>query len=300
MKKLFLAPLTVFLFLMLSRSQVFSVEPTNASAPIAASEIATNSPDEPSPADIAAMKGLNDLVSRINDKLTLDKTNDTDLVSNLNEFETLVDKHKDASPLVQAQILAKKAELYMEILGEPEKALPVLKQIKAEYPTVQVDGSTDDVINMIERMLERKKITESLVPGALFPDFSENDVEGKPLSISQYKGKVVLVDFWATWCVPCIMELPEIQKSYSKYHSQGLEVVGVSLDEEKDRLQQFVKQKKLPWPQFFDGKRWENKLAMKYGVDQTPTVYLINRDGRIIKKFEPGEDIYAEVGKALK
>ena len=111
---------------------------------------------------------------------------------------------------------------------------------------------------------------------------------------------MVLIDFWATWCPPCIAKLPEIQKVYDKYHGKGFEVVGISLDVEKDRLEQFIKQKKMPWPEFFDGKRWENKLAVKYGVDVTPTSYLIGRDGKIIAALTGSENLDEEIGKALK
>src|SRR6202007_1273589 len=99
--------------------------------------------------------------------------------------------------------------------------------------------STDDLINELQKMAERKKIRDALAPGTAFPDFTENDVNGNPLSISKYKGKVVLVDFWATWCPPCIAELPEIQKLYTTYHSQGLEIVGVNADSIVDTLTKF-------------------------------------------------------------
>jgi peroxiredoxin len=100
--------------------------------------------------------------------------------------------------------------------------------------------------------------------------------------------------------MPCIVKLPEIQKAYDKFHDKGFEVVGVSLDEDKDRLEQFIKQKNMPWPEYFDGKRWENKLAVKYGVDATPTGYLLDRNGKIIKQLTGDDDLDSDIAQALK
>ena len=275
------------LLLLLSGRPVFSAE-TNA--PTNGAGSATN----------AVNADLNDLVTRINDKLRQDKTNETDLADNLKEFDALVAKHTNAAPADRTQILVMKAQLYLQVLDEPEKALEIFKQIKNDYPTAQLNGNTESIISSLQGDIDRRKSREALVPGALFPDFSETDLKGKPLAISNYKGKVVLVDFWATWCMPCVLELPQVQQAYEKFHSKGFEIVGVSLDEDKGKLEQFIEQKKMPWPEFFDGKRWENKLAVKYGVDSTPTGYLLDRNGKIIAKLASADDLETEVAKALK
>lgn len=246
------------------------------------------------------MADLNSLVSRINDKLQNGKDTEVDLADNLKEFDALAAKHKDAPPEDRAMILVKKAQLYMQVLNQPEKAIAVFKQIKTDFPATTIAGRVDDVVANLQGMVERKQAAEKLLPGSAFPDFHETDVNGKPLSISQFKGKVLLVDFWATWCPPCVREMPDIQKAYNKFHDQGFEIVGISLDEDKNSLARFTADKKIPWPEFFDGKKWENKLAVKYGVDSTPTTYLLDRDGKIIKRLEPGDDVETEVAQALK
>lgn len=248
----------------------------------------------------AVMIDLNDLVSRINDKLQNDKKTEADLADNLKEFDALVAKHKDAAPEDRAMILVKKAQLYMEVLDQPEKALATFKQIKTDFPTTKIAGRVDEVVANLQGMIERKQAADKLAPGSDFPDFHENDVNGKPLSISQFKGKVVLVDFWATWCPPCVKEVPTIQAAYDKFHGQGFEIVGISLDEEKSSLVKFTAEKKMPWPEFFDGKKWENKLAVKYGIDATPTGYLLDRNGKIIRKLSGDEDLNTEIAQALK
>jgi thiol-disulfide isomerase/thioredoxin len=257
-------------------------------------------PDSANTASNAVIVDLKDLMTRINDKLKAGKDTEADLADNIKEFDSLFTKYKDAPQKVRVEILLAKAQLYIQVLEEPGKALDILKQIKRDYSGLQVNGSIDDVINALQAKVDAKKIEDSLAPGMAFPDFDEKDVDGKPLSVANYKGKVVLVDFWATWCGPCLLELPQIQKAYDEYHDKGFEIIGVSLDEDKDRLQQFIKQKKMPWPQFFDGKKWENKLAVKYGVEAIPTGFLLDRNGKIIAKIMSGDELDAQIKKALK
>lgn len=271
--------------------RVFSGD-TNATPNAAASDAADTG-------SLAVQADLKDLVGRINTKLQSGKNSESDLADELKEFDALMAKHKDVPQAARAQILIAKAQLYMQVLDEPDKALEIFKQIKKDYPTFQARGSIDEVINSLQAAVDRKNIRDTLAPGKPFPDFNVKDVDGKPMAVSAYKGKVVLVDFWATWCGPCLMELPHIQKAYDDFHDKGFEVLGVSLDENKDRLQQFVKEKKMPWPQFFDGKKWENELAVKYGVDAIPAGYLLDRDGKIIAKLQSGEDLDGEISKAL-
>jgi thiol-disulfide isomerase/thioredoxin len=115
-------------------------------------------------------------------------------------------------------------------------------------------------------------------------DLKFTSLQGKSIDLDAMKGKVILVDFWATWCGPCIAELPNVINAYNKYHSKGFEVIGISLDkaEDKAKLQSFIKDKKMPWPQHFDGLGWANKFAKKYGISGIPATYLIGTDGKIV------------------
>jgi thiol-disulfide isomerase/thioredoxin len=134
----------------------------------------------------------------------------------------------------------------------------------------------------------------------VFPDFAESDLDGKPLSVASRKGKVVLVDFWATWCGPCRAELPNVIKTYQKHHADGFEIIGVSLDSERDKLDAFLKQQDgMTWPQYYDGKGWGNKLAGQYGVEAIPFALLIGTDGKIIGKELRGDELEDAVAKAL-
>jgi len=143
------------------------------------------------------------------------------------------------------------------------------------------------------------KIQAGLAVGTQFPDFNEKDLAGKSLSISNYKGKVVLIDFWATWCGPCVGELPNVLKTYQKYHGKGLEIIGVSLDQDQAKLASFIQQKGVTWQQFFDGQGWHNKLAVKYGIESIPATFLLDGQGKIIAKDLRGEALDQAVGAAL-
>jgi thiol-disulfide isomerase/thioredoxin len=246
-----------------------------------------------------AAADLNDLITRINAKLRQNKTSETDLADNIKEFDALLAKHRGGKPEDLSKILLLKARLYWEVLREPEKALPVYEQIRRDFPQTKIVGNMDEAIKALRTTIEKRKIQRTLAEGITFPDFQEKAVTGKLLSPANYRGKVVLIDFWATWCGPCLIELPNVLNVYQKYHDQGLEIIGISLDQDQERLVNFTKKKNMPWPQFFDGKVWDNKLVVKYGVEQIPTLYLLDREGKIIGKDLRGRQLEEAVAKAL-
>ncbi len=125
-------------------------------------------------------------------------------------------------------------------------------------------------------------------------------LNGQPFDQQTLAGKVVLVDFWATWCGPCVAEIPNVLEQYEKYHAQGFEVVGISLDQDRDALEKFVADRKIPWPILFEpseGDGWQHPLATYYGISGIPTVILIGRDGNVITLNARGERLGEELDK---
>ncbi len=105
------------------------------------------------------------------------------------------------------------------------------------------------------------------------------DLKGRTVDIAGLKGKVVLVDFWATWCGPCLAELPELKSVYEKYHDQGFEIMGISLDHDKEALTNFLTQEKITWSQYFDGEGWNGTFPRQFGIHAIPNMMLVDKKG---------------------
>lgn len=126
---------------------------------------------------------------------------------------------------------------------------------------------------------------DAIQPGNVM-EIAGPTLQGGAFDVAQWRGKYVLVDFWATWCPPCVGEIPHIKRVYDRYHDQGFEVVGVSLDRSRERLQSFVATNQLPWPEiFYDDpalRAGAHPLAIKYNIDSIPRSFLLDREGRVI------------------
>jgi thiol-disulfide isomerase/thioredoxin len=129
-------------------------------------------------------------------------------------------------------------------------------------------------------------------------EISGHLVDGSPVNVNALKGKVVLVDFWATWCGPCKAELPNVLTNYEKYHSRGFEVIGISCDEDKEVLVKFIQEQKLPWPIVFQ-QPGEPSMANYYGVTGIPTAILTNNKGEVISLNARGEELTRLLGQML-
>lgn len=113
-------------------------------------------------------------------------------------------------------------------------------------------------------------------------DLKFTAIDGRKVDLSALKGKVVLLDFWASWCGPCMSELPEVKRVYSRYHDKGFEIVGISLDDDLDKLRDCIKTNGITWPQYFDGKNWQNEISSRYGIHSIPAMWLIDKTGNVV------------------
>jgi peroxiredoxin len=243
-----------------------------------------------------ATNELRALVAKIRTDIADGKTNQNDLTGDLKQFDVLLAEHQGEKTDAVAGIMYMKAMLYDQVLHDPAKAAALVKQIKHDFQ------GTEFVAALEKReaaAVAAEKIRAALATGTMFPDFNEKDLAGKPLSIANARGKVVLVDFWATGSGNCRAELPNVLAAYRTYHDQGFEIIGISLDQDQARFVEFTRSMNMTWPQFFDGKGWQNKLAVKYGVESIPATFLLDGEGKIIGKDLRGEELPAAVARAL-
>jgi peroxiredoxin len=242
---------------------------------------------------------LDAVVKQIQTKVNAGQKTEADLADELNALDQLLAQHKGEKTDDVAQILLLKARLYLEVFGDSAKGTQLVKQLKTDFPNTKPGQSAETILENIRKHDEAIKIQKTLVLGSKFPDFEEKDSTGKPLSVGNFKGKVVLVDFWATSSDPCIQELPDVIRAYGKHHAQGFEIVGISLDQDEKKLNDFTKQMKMPWPQYFDGKGWNNKLAVRYGILVIPSTFLLDSNGTIVGKNLHGQALQQAITKAV-
>ncbi len=242
---------------------------------------------------------LGAIVEKVQAKVQAGQVTEAALADELKALDELLAAHKAEKTDEVAQVLVLKGVVYLQLIEDFEKAAATFKQLKTDFPESSQAKEVDNVLKAIEVQQAAAKAQEALKPGAVFPDFAEKDLEGNPLSVGEFKGSVVLIDFWATWCGPCVEDMPHVISLYNKYHTRGLEIVGISLDKDEAALKAFIEKNKMTWPQFFDGKFWENKLARQYGVTSIPFTVLINGDGKVVGTNLRGAELEAALVKLL-
>jgi thiol-disulfide isomerase/thioredoxin len=129
-------------------------------------------------------------------------------------------------------------------------------------------------------------------------DLKFTAVDGSSVDLSKLRGKVVLIDFWATWCPPCRGEVPNVVAAYQKYHDKGFEIIGISLDQDKDAMLAYTKQNGMAWPQYFDGKGWSNDISSSLGIHSIPAMWLVDQKGMLVTT-NGRDDLAGQVGKLL-
>lgn len=203
-----------------------------------------------------------------------------------------LDQPENAAPLLQARYdrMPKGADAQLQELipgviqplfqlysksGKKEEARALLEQAKKDLADHQQGSQVAQFFDGMLGELDKPSVGDVM-------EIAFTATDGSEINLADMKDKVVLVDFWATWCGPCVGEMPNLIKAYEEYHEKGFEILGISLDQDKAALEKFVEERKMTWPQFFDGKGWENELAGKFGIKGIPATFLIGKDGTVV------------------
>jgi thiol-disulfide isomerase/thioredoxin len=162
----------------------------------------------------------------------------------------------------------------------PAAKLKVLRRIIADYAGTFSAKSAAGTIRQVEGIGKPFELT-----------FKEA-VTGHPIAMKELAGKVVVIDFWATWCGPCVAEMPTMKELYAKYKPRGVEFIGVSLDNADgglEKLKEFVKDNDITWPQYFQGKGWQSDFSGSWGINSIPSVFIVDAKGNLYSTEARGE-----------
>ncbi len=218
----------------------------------------------------------------------------------INDLRMQLEDSKDKSAIIGK--MAKLAEEFDKKYnkGEPDITFQV-GQLAEEYDVTQAKKIYQKIKETGDAQWKERAegtLTRLDMLGKPVP-IQYTGVDGRNVDVSKLKGHVILVDFWATWCGPCVGEIPNVVATYNKYHKKGFDIIGISFDQSKDSLLQMTKEKNMTWPQYFDGKRWDNKFGKQFGIMSIPTMWLIDKKGNLVD-FNGRDNLEEKVAKLLK
>ncbi len=193
----------------------------------------------------------------------------TTLAEILNSTDADVETKSEASAII---VLDSGKEVESGTLTAAEWTTKAEAHLKA-YPECSLNAKISAKLSSMKTLADLKSKPLEL---------KFTSVDGREVDLSKMAGKVVLIDFWATWCGPCVKEIPNVLKSYEKFHDKGFEIIGISLDSDKAKLESFTKEKGMTWVQFFDGKAWQNEISTRFGIKSIPAMWLVNKKGMVV------------------
>jgi peroxiredoxin len=217
------------------------------------------------------------------------------------KFEDQVKKKAEAKD----PILALYFTSFLRMDKYPEENKRMVERLQKEAPsssyTTEMVTQYSTIQQQIKAQETAKKAEGATAIGAVAPDLAFAGPDGKTLKLSDLRGKIVLLDFWASWCRPCRMENPNVVAAYKKFKDKGFTVYSVSLDQNGDSWKAAIQQDGLIWPNHVsDLKGWQSEPARMYGVQGIPAQFLLDKDGKIIAKNLRGADLENKLGELLK
>ncbi len=177
---------------------------------------------------------------------------------------------------------------------------PAAKEAESTPPAAQAAQPEPEQAVQVPVDVKPAPDENTIAEGHAFPALRFASLGGGEVDLANLKGKVVLIDFWATWCGPCRRVMPDLVETYKQYHDQGFEVIGISLDKDKSQLEQYTRDTGMTWPQYYDGLGWNNKMAQRFGVRAIPHVVLIDKNGAVNFNTNYDQDKPPLHGAALK
>ncbi|MCD6020243.1 MAG: hypothetical protein K0S53_3364 [Bacteroidetes bacterium] len=216
-------------------------------------------------------------------------------------YEVMVAQYSD----VLAKKIKENPSSFASIMAiqqlRPENYLDVYKALdkglSAKYPDNKDIKSYHAMVQQTEMMVSR---TQAIKVGAEAPELILPMPNDKDLALSSLRGKVVLIDFWASWCGPCRKELPNVKRAYEKYKNKGFEILGVSLDKDRDAWLEAISKEGLTWPQVSDLKFWQSEACQIYAVQSIPYTVLVDKEGKIIATDLRGAELDKKLAEVLK
>jgi len=186
------------------------------------------------------------------------------------------------------------------MLNDPAVDLVRVKKIYASFsPELKKYKPGKSIQTKLDKIGKPVTVAAAANVGSVAPDFSAPNPEGKSISLKQSLGKVTIVDFWASWCKPCRAENPNVVALYAKYHAKGLNILSVSLDKEASAWKAAIAKDKLTWNHVSNLKEFEDPIALQYGINAIPTIYVLDAKGVIIAKDIRGEELNAKIASLL-
>jgi thiol-disulfide isomerase/thioredoxin len=249
------------------------------------------------PAATSPEADLQALISSIKDKLRQGANTEAALADEIRTFDTLLAKYRDQKTDAVAQILFMKGTLYVEVFDQPDIGLKIIEQVKTDFPDTKIAGNIDRVVGAIKKRMEATKAKTALVgqpaPELHFTWATRSDLT----TLSSLRGKVVVLDFWATWCGPCVASFPQIKELTERYRGYDVEIIGVTslqgrvhglepqpIDcrdnptKEKELMPAYVTAKDITWTIAFSE---EQVFNAQYGVSGIPHMTIVGPDGTV-------------------